>query len=255
METPQQLTSMALSLRLTSEGEFGHAQASSLGPYLQGLIMEQIDSGYARWLHVQPFNPYSQYCLLGADKKSLSWHVNTLTDEAYQQVILPLQQIGRFEVRSAGIACEVTGMTMTSSSQTDLTGMIYGTQGRHIKVEFVTPTAFRRAGSYVFMPDVRSIFQNLLMRYYQVYEGSNEVDEETLNYLSQHIRIISYRLQSRYFGHVAGRTKIPGFLGTATVGLSGPQQVLGLAHMLLRFGEFAGVGIKTSMGMGGMRCL
>lgn len=255
MGNSQRLTAMTLMLRPTNGERLTLSQASSLGPFLQGVLMEHIDSEYAAWLHAQPFNPYSQYCLLGADGQTLGWRISTLTLEAFQHIALPLQQMDGFDLRAAGMSLGVESLSITSTSQKDLTDLIYGAQERRIKVEFVTPTAFKRAGSYVFMPDVRSIFQNLLMRYYQVYEGSNEVEEETLGYLEQHIRIVSYRLQSHYFGHVAGKAKIPGFLGTVTFALDGPQQVCGLANMLVRFGEFAGVGIKTSMGMGGMRCL
>lgn len=255
MGTPQRLAAMTMTLQPEDGKELTHSQATSLGPYLQGALMEHIDPEYAAWLHVQPFNPYSQYCLLGADKKSLTWYVNTLTDEAFQEIILPLQRLQGLSIRATGLELSVDSFSVASKSQKDLTDLIYGAQERRIKVEFVTPTAFKRAGAYVFMPDVRSVFQNLLMRYYQVYEGSNEVEEETLQYLDQHIRILSYRLQSHYFEHVSCRARIPGFLGTVTLGLDGPQQVRGLAHMLVRFGEFSGVGIKTSMGMGGTRCL
>lgn len=249
------MASMTLTLQPEGGKELTYSQASSLGPYLQGALMEHANPEYVAWLHVQPFNPYSQYCLLGADGKTATWHVNTLTDEAFQQIILPLQGLQGLSIRSAGLDLSVGSFAIASKSQKELTDLIYGVQERRIKLEFVTPTAFKRAGAYVFMPDVRSIFQNLLMRYYQIYEGSNEVEEETLQYLDQHIRILSYRLQSHYFEHVSGHTKIPGFLGTVTLGLDGPQQVRGLAHMLVRFGEFSGVGIKTSMGMGGIRCL
>lgn len=255
MNDRQRLVGMVLTLHPADNRELAPFQASSLGPYLQGVLMEHIDSEYASWLHAQPFNPYSQYCLVGPDKKTLSWHVNTLSEEAFRQIALPLQQIEGFEIRSTGMALKVESLTVSSIGQRELTDMIYGAQDRRIRMEFTTPTAFKRANSYVFMPDVRSVFQNLLMRYYQVYEGSNEVEEETLRYLEQHISITSYRLQSRYFDHVSGRAKIPGFVGTVTLGLGGPQQVCGLAHMLARFGEYAGIGIKTSMGMGGMRCL
>ena len=35
--------------------------------------------------------------------------------------------------------------------------------------------------------------------------------------------------------------------------MSGPQQMVNLMHMLLHFGTYSGVGIKTAMGMGGFQ--
>ena len=44
--------------------------------------------------------------------------------------------------------------------------------------------------------------------------------------------------------------KIPAYQGSLSLKLLGPQQVVNLVHMLLRFGMYSGVGIKTAMGMG-----
>lgn len=253
MNDTQQLAATTLTLRPVGGKTFTSAQAGSLGPYLQGVLMEHIDSGYAGWLHTQPFNPYSQYCLAGPDEGTLVWRINTLTEEAFRQIVLPIQRVREFELHAAGLTLEVESLTMSLLSQKTLADAVdVGREGR-MKIEFVTPTAFKRAGEYVFMPDVHSVFQNLLMRYRQVYEGNDEVDEETLKDLEQHTKILSYRLRSSYFGHVASKTRIPGFLGSVALGVRGPQRVCGLAAMLVQFGEYAGVGIKTSMGMGGMK--
>jgi CRISPR-associated endoribonuclease Cas6 len=93
------------------------------------------------------------------------------------------------------------------------------------------------------------------MHYSQIYEGDNEVDPDTVDYIDQHARITAYHLRSQYFDHAADSgKKIPAFVGSLTIGTKGPQALTGLAHMLLSFGEYAGIGIKTSMGMGGVTC-
>ena len=66
----QQLSSITLRLRSTSPVE-GDRRSWSLGPFLQGALMELVDSGYAAELHQLPFNPYSQYCLWEDD--ALVW--------------------------------------------------------------------------------------------------------------------------------------------------------------------------------------
>ena len=52
--------------------------------------------------------------------------------------------------------------------------------------------------------------------------------------------------------HLEG-TSIPAFMGHMEVHINGPQPLVNLIHLLLRYGEYAGVGIKTAMGMGAMR--
>ena len=49
--------------------------------------------------------------------------------------------------------------------------------------------------------------------------------------------------------------RIPGFQGEVTIKINGPQQMVNMAWMLAEFGTYSGVGIKTSLGMGGMMIL
>ena len=106
------------------------------------------------------------------------------------------------------------------------------------------------------MPSVRLIFQNLLMHYRQVYEGNKEIDVDTVAYIDQHVRITAYNLRSQYFAYASGAGKrIPAFMGSLTFSIGGPPTMGGLARMLLKFGEYAGVGVKTSMGMGAFSCI
>ena len=79
--------------------------------------------------------------------------------------------------------------------------------------------------------------------------GSTQVLED----IQQHTKVIGYSLRSTLYS-VEG-IKIPSFQGTMTFSLTGPQQLVNLTHMLLQFGAYAGVGIKTAMGMGGMQII
>lgn len=58
-------------------------RVASLGPYLQGALMELIDTDYASHLHRLSFNPYSQRCVKEGPS-ALLWRVATLNDDAYQ---------------------------------------------------------------------------------------------------------------------------------------------------------------------------
>lgn len=230
-----------------------------MGPYLQGFLMEAIDKGYAGSLHALPFNPYSQYCRREVASGALEWRVNALTDEAAQQIIDPLRTLDQVEVRRHGIKLAVLRQTMETVSLKSLTDIIREKTDEERRpkayMRFMTPTAFKCQGRYVFMPTVRLVLQNIFMHYSQVYEGNCEIDTETLSYIDQHVHMTSYNLRSCYFANVADeRRKIPSFIGTMSLRITGPSTLVGLVRMLLRFAEFSGVGIKTSMGMGGVSC-
>lgn len=251
----QHIATLALSLKPSEELCLSPNLLGALGPSLQGVLMEHVIPSYAAELHQLPFNPYSLYCLWDKTEGVITWRINTLTDEAYEQLLKPLLGIDSVTVRSIGATLPVTATTKTTIELKSLTDMIHNSADTKASLFFLTPTAFKSAGAYVFMPTVRLIFQNLLMHYNQVYEGDKEIDQDSIDYMDAHTRITAYNLHSRYYSPMVGASasrKIPGFMGTLSLSTDGPQALTGLVQMLLKFGEYAGVGIKTSMGMGGM---
>lgn len=227
---------------------------ANLGPFLQGALMEEIDPAYAERLHGCAFNPYSQYCVLDKDTGKLLWRINALNDEAADCILAPLSKKDSVSLRAKNLDFEVVKRSTESVSMKSLTDLISG-GGSRLSVRFITPTAFKSGGAYVIIPSPRLIAQNLLMHYGQVFSGSNDVDAETLEYLEKHLMVSSYRLRSSNFGNVAkGGRGVPGFEGSLTLAAAGPDMVGGLMAMLLKFGEYAGVGIKTAMGMGAVSC-
>lgn len=251
----EHITTLSLHLEPPKDFDVRRLDACSLGPMLQSVLLENADVAYAARLHETGFNPYSQYCCKDADG-GIVWRVSALNDEASLRLIDPARRIEGFKLRNLDVEFSVSKHVCETESLSCLLEKLEGGEDSSFRVQFVTPTAFRSNNRYVIMPDVRLIFQNLLMRYNQVYAGDGEVDAETVSYIAEHACITSYNLRSHYFPRTMGaRDKIPAFVGTVTIRVSGPQSLRGLASMLLSFGEAAGMGIKTAMGMGGMRLL
>ncbi len=250
------LTTLTLEFEPPDSFDVTPAKAFSLGPFLQGCLMEHVDSSYAESVHGLPFNPYSQHCVLDEQSGKVLWRIKALNDDAARAVIEPLRSIDSVNLRGIGKTFQVSKATIESISLASLIDLLSGESANKQTVRFVTPTAFKRKGSYEFMPTPRLMLQNLFMHYSQVYGGSHEIDEDVLSYVEQHVRISSYNLRSQYFSHAMGEgRKIPAFVGTLTLGMTGPDPLKNLVRMLCAFGEYAGVGIKTSMGMGALKCL
>lgn len=227
--------------------EFGYYQSSNL----QGVLMEQIDSGYAQKLHEQGLKPYSQY-LERADK--MKWRVKTLTAEAYQQILFPLldSRFGEFYLEKKRMHIKICRKEVRTIPYQELLDEFYSdTCSRYLNLEFLTPTSFKSGGRYVIMPDMRYIYQSLMNKYSAVSADLDLYDEETLRQLAGSSVITQYRLRSTAFP-LEG-VKIPSFKGEMRVKLNGTDTMANYVRLLVRFGEFAGVGIKTAMGMGGMR--
>lgn len=76
---------MLARLKLILDSRLEYYQSSNL----QGVLMQNIDTDYAEYLHNQRFNPYS--IAVGHEDGNIVWTVTTVTKEAYQQIIEPLK--------------------------------------------------------------------------------------------------------------------------------------------------------------------
>ena len=235
-----------LSLTLESDSQLTCQRGSSL----QGVLFRNVDHGYAAQMHEQSLHPYSQY--LYTQKGYSVWCVQTLTDDAFEHMILPLL---------AGSFCQFTlnGNTDVRVVHKDLEQMQEDELvdkfanvdiSRHISLEFCSPTAFKQNGTYNILSEPRLIMRSLLAKYCEV--SHVMMDESVLDEFDQNIRINRYRLSTLAFP-VGGGTSVTGFMGTLGFHVSGDESTCRLVQMLLNFGEYSGVGVKTGMGMGGMR--
>lgn len=124
---------------------------------------------------------------------------------------------------------------------------------RTVKIQFITPTAFKVQGHYQNYPTLQHIFSSLIQKYNAAHTTTEIADENLLGDLQRFTSVIGYDLRNTTFP-VEGIT-IPSFIGTLLLKISGPQQMVNLVHLLLCFGTYSGIGIKTAMGMGALRII
>ncbi|MCI8634682.1 MAG: CRISPR-associated endoribonuclease Cas6 [Eubacterium sp.] len=241
---------MLVELRMkldTCESDFGYYQSS----ILQGILMEQMDTNYARRMHEQGWRPYSQYLDTGSCKE---WVVKTCTQEAYQEIILPLlsAQFTQFTIEKKNMQIKILEKNSKIIPKKELLEEFYSNSCSHyLNFAFLTPASFKSNGRYIIMPDARYIFQSLMNKYSAASKEMDMYDSETLTQLSENSRIVRYRLSSTFFP-VEG-VKIPAFKGELSIKTDGTDTMARYARLLARFGEYSGVGIKTAMGMGALK--
>lgn len=239
---------MLASLSMLLEGKGIDYRKSSV---LQGVLMERLDTAYIDFLHRQQMHPYSQYVVTTEDGPV--WHIQTLNEEAYENIIKKfLHGRDSFTLRHTGQKVFIRYHQVDFLKKTDLLDAFYYEQaGRDFPLEFLTPTAFRQNNRYVILPDIRLICQNLMMKYTMSSRTVDMMDEEALEQIVEHCFIKRHRIQSKLFP-VEGST-IPGFVGSVTIHCKGTETMARYFRLLLDFGEFSGVGVKTAVGMGAMR--
>jgi CRISPR-associated endoribonuclease Cas6 len=239
------LTTVEYTLQLDAAAHLTSSSAS----LLHGFLMQKIDPEYGEVMHRSELRPYSQYLLLTSERAA--WVIHTLEPKAEQELLQnpAMRQLSSIYLEQKELEIPVLEQRWTQLSMQELMQQTFFAQcPRIVRLRFLTPTSFKSEGAYLIYPTVRHLFQSLIKKYDAVSETTEIYTPELLQDLEQNIIVIGYRLCSTFFG--AKGVKIPAFVGEITLKIGGPQQLVNLAHLLLRFGCFSGVGIKTAMGMG-----
>lgn len=240
---------MLAKLRMEIEADhsdFGHYQASNM----HGILMEILEPAYVEYLHEQKYNPYSQHLEIGEKNY---WTVKTMNKTAFDKIILPLMssEVSLLEIKKKNIKVQIKKKELLTQEKKELLNRFYENESGHfLNLEFLTPTSFKHDGEYVIMPDLRLIYQSLMNKYSASCTDMEMFDEEVLEEMIQNSKIVNYRLNSTYF-YLEG-VKIPSFRGKLSIKIRSAT-LARYARFLAEFGEYSGVGIKTSIGMGALK--
>ena len=233
-----------LELKLKCREALSYQMAS----LFHGVLMELLPEEYADELHYSQLHPYTQH--LECREDVWYWVVCALNEQAVKtilkdalwdvkQIVLKKKQISYTTVRDMELMKQ---KGFTECPKLEVNGQVLG---------FVSPTAFKQRGNYVFFPDLHCLFQSLMNKYDAAAGDHIMLDEETLEQLCANAQIVRYDLKSVSFSLEGVR--IPSFIGKITIRMNGTKTMAGFANMLIEFGTFSGVGIKTSLGMGYIR--
>ena len=221
---------------------------------LHGVVMELVSPEYAGKMHISSLRPYSQ-SLRTVQGKNI-WKLCTLDEEAEKEIISVFLESERKDIylKHYDETLHIASKELYKTTYQDLIEKYYFADNERImRLQFCTPCSFKQDGKYVFMPDIHLIYQSLMKRFDSFSENNSIWMEEALEDLASYTEIIGYNLRSNFFSLEGVR--IPAFQGNLTIKLHGPQQLVNLAALLFRYGEYSGAGIKTAMGMGNIQVL
>lgn len=236
-----------LELELKSEEQISY-QMSSL---FHGVLMEQIDTEYADRLHESELHPFTSH--LEYKNNKWYWIITVLNKEAFDQIITRFSNLESIRLEKKKMDVRIVQRNLIKKENEELANKFYNAEcSKYIDIQIVTPMSFKQKGSYIFFPDIRLIYQSLMNKYDMVSDGQMH-DEDLLEYLIEHTRIINYDIRSMNFSMEGIR--VPGFIGKVTFKLSGPQTIVNFGNVLFEVGEFSGIGIKTAIGMGAVKII
>lgn len=223
-----------------------------MGSLFHGFLMEFIDTDYAETLHSMNINPFTQFLYFDKEIESYVWRVNGLTEEIYNKMIKKLEKVETIYLKHKDMNIKVKNrIIMKPIAIEDFIYEIYVKDAvRKTNVKFITPTSFKSNGKYLNFPDISLIYRSPAMKLNAFSTKIKAIEQTTFNEIEQRTTINRYRLSSAYF-HIE-KVKINSFVGEMTFNVKGNEELIRFASMLLRLSEFTGVGIKTSLGMGGV---
>ncbi|MBR1738097.1 MAG: CRISPR-associated endoribonuclease Cas6 [Firmicutes bacterium] len=221
----------------------------NMSSLMQGIIMENVSPEFAEKEHISETRSYSQY--LTKQDGSWTWVINTLTDEAKENIIDRISGIEKFYIKNKDMYLSAESTEIKTTNFDELfEGNYYldEKQPRYVRIDFITPTAFKSSGSYINYPTVKLLLASMINKYNALSDVTEFGDSDLAEKLAKCVDISNYNLRSTVF-HLEG-VKIPSFLGHVTLRVNGSKNMISTINMLTEFAQYSGIGIKSAIGMG-----
>lgn len=223
----------------------------SLAYPLYAWLLSHVPAEVGNRFHEQGARPINQCLRDDPQTKECWWTVNLLDDEAVRLFEPVLKREREAKLHSRMLCFASCTLERLDSPY------VFIKRGRELELdrrfplELVTPTSFKQNGRYVIFPQESLILQSLIMRWGLCFPDMPLDDADAFEAILRGIHIVDYRLQT--LRYPLKQAKIPSFVGRVVLEprLSAPLREV--FKTLYCFAPYAGLGIKTALGMGGIR--
>lgn len=212
---------------------------------LYAWLLDQISDEAAEQFHSQEQHALTQY--LDRDR---IWTVNLFGEEA-------IALFGRVLERTERIVLHTDELSVleryfrTVGTPEDFLRQSQKAADRRAVIQFVSPAAFKQTGRYTIFPREDLLLQSLLIKWNEVCSNYPLEDADMLAEMKKGVRIVDYSLRTSRFQ--LKNTAIPCFYGKIFLEARLPIVLLEVWNALLCLAPYSGMGIKTRLGMGGVR--
>lgn len=223
------------------------------GSLMHGALMGLVSTEAANKLHSGQFRPFSQYIEIVSIHKLL-WHIGIWGKDATETLLSAIMPLSTVTLNYHNLTLPVLKTHRESVSEEEYMARFFteAEPANRYEMRFLTPCTHRSAGQYVLYPTPELIYQSLALRFSAYSQEFDLHDPEVIEHLGTHTRITRYSLKSSIY-QIEDSVRIHGYIGYVCLSLRGPEALIRLGGMLLSLAEYAGVGVKTTMGMGGVQ--
>lgn len=222
---------------------------SSQAYRLYAWLLSYLSPSHADALHAQGEHPISQFLRYDPSAKTTVWSVSLLNEMAHDLFAPILDTAETVSLHHGTILLQ----TKTHSAVKDAHDLILESRRRDVSrttILFHSPASFKQAKRYVIFPQERLIVQSLINQWNRFVPEYPLDDPDAFQMLADGLRISDYALRST--GFRLKETVIPGFTGRLTIRSLLSPPLAELWSTLLSWAKYSGIGIKTTLGMGGV---
>lgn len=241
--------SMIKQYRISLESKQAGLNASIAYP-LYAWLLSQVPTEVGTALHEQATRPINQYILWNGAANRGEWVVNLMTDEMVEIFSPVLNALSVIALRSgtllatAGSTVEVQNFQHLLKCGESLSNV------QLFPIHFLTPTTFKQDKRYVIFPQESLILQSLISRWNVSFPEAAMDDEDAFQALLRGIHIVDYNLHTTRYP--MKQVRLPAFQGRISIETRLPAPMMALWTTLYSFAPYAGIGVKTTLGMGGV---
>lgn len=218
---------------------------------LYGAWMEALEPEQADFIHeAHAMNQYLTNKVNEPNAAVLT--VNLLTEDAVGCMLPLLKGMHQYHLTKHNCALIAQEPQVYEITEEDLVNSYYTSPQyqKRITLHLVTPTTFKTNNHYAVFPSPELIIQSAVSKWNMLNLNVAVEDDEAIRQLMENTMITDYRLNStRYYLKDA---RIQSFQGSVTLSIHGPEPMTRLFDMLLGALQYTGLGVKTSLGMGGV---
>lgn len=216
---------------------------------IYGCLMELIPPEIADLLHEEGETPISQFVYTDRFSSKTFWQISLLGETIVPVLSTVLDALQELELNTGSMRCKLIEKNHQSAEEFILSARNTPVS-RYATLYLRSPMAFKQSGRYAVLPSEALILHSLVAKWNSVFPNYPMEDEDALQMLQSKIRISDLNLRSTRFA--LKEHKLPGITGSLTFDAPLPAPIMEVWNLLLHFAEYSGIGIKTTLGMGGV---
>lgn len=229
--------------------------AENMSYYFYSYFMDFFGDDISNKLHENTLKPISIFTYKNMNNDEYVVNINITADEHFcNEIANKILSIESYDINALNESFKVKEKIMYSSITEDeyAKKYLYSINDRNLRqINILTTTTFKQGDEYALFPEIHLILNSAINKWNNFSEKYQITDKQVIEEINNSCKIISYDLKTSTY--IIKGSRIDGFKGTIRIAINSNNTIKGLIFMILDFLNYSGIGIKTALGMGGVK--